>query len=79
MDNFLDMVYTETRHHQPLVVIRNFPGLAAELTPAQLRAMGKALLFAADECEARPPRTKKYVLSQRRKRRFMLADSGLGE
>lgn len=48
MDNFLDLVYTETRHHQPLVVVRNFPGLDADLNPAQLRAMGKALLLAAD-------------------------------
>ena len=72
MDNFLDMVYTETRHHQPLVVVRNFPGLDAELTPAQLRAMGKALLLAADESEALPPKKKKHVLSQKQKRRFIL-------
>lgn len=79
MENFFDMVYTETRHHQPLVVVRNFPGLDAEFTPAQLRAMGKALLLAADESEARSPRDSKRKLTQKQNRRFMLTETGQGE
>lgn len=72
MENFLDMVYTEDRHQQPLVVVRNFPGIDAELTTAQLRAMGNALLFAADECEAPPPRVGRHMVAQKQKRRFIL-------
>lgn len=51
MDPMLIIRHTEDRHRQPLAIVRNLPGLDAELRPAQLRDLGNALLRAADDCE----------------------------
>lgn len=44
--------HTVDCRQQPLAVVADFPGLDAELTPAQLRALSAALAVAAHECEA---------------------------
>jgi hypothetical protein len=51
MDKQLDVEITEAANGKPLAVVRNFPGLYAELFPAQLRALAEALVQAADDCE----------------------------
>lgn len=50
----LTVVLTKDRHGEPLAVVRNLPGLDAEMTPSQMRFLAEALLVAADECESRP-------------------------
>jgi len=51
MDTTLNVYHTITRHGAPLAVVKNFPGLDAELRPEQLRRLAQALMLAADECE----------------------------
>ncbi|WP_367154679.1 hypothetical protein [Methylomonas sp. HYX-M1] len=47
----LNVRLTQDRNKKPLAVVENFPGLDAEMTPAQLRSLAKALMNAADVCE----------------------------
>lgn len=54
MDNELRVRLCTTHDGQPLAMVHNFPGEGAELRPAELRALAKALIAAADECEGRP-------------------------
>jgi len=54
MDKHLDVEMTQTADRQPLAVVQNFPGLYAEMTPAQLRKLAARLCEAADECEDQP-------------------------
>lgn len=49
----LQVTLTETRFNNPLVVIDEMPGPHVEMTPAAVRAFARALLAAADDCEAR--------------------------
>lgn len=51
---YLIVTLTQNRHGKPLATVRNFPGLDADMTPAQMRAMAAALEAAATECEQRP-------------------------
>lgn len=44
--------HTATHKGNPLVVFGDLPGVDAELTPAQIRALAEALLTIADDCEA---------------------------
>lgn len=50
----LRVSFTEDRHGRPLVIVRNFPGLDAEMSPALLRSLAEALAMVADECECGP-------------------------
>lgn len=65
MDALLNVVMTKTRDGKPLAVVCNLPGVDAEMTPTQLRALAAALQAAASECEARP-RNGKHFSSIRR-------------
>lgn len=65
MDTTLHVVLTETRDRAPLATVCNMPGPEADLTPAQIRRLVRALLAAADECEARAL-DKKHVRQVRR-------------
>lgn len=50
----LRVSFAEDRHGRPLVIVRNFPGIDAEMTPKQLRSLADALAMVADECECGP-------------------------
>lgn len=54
MSGLLRVKFSEDRNGRPLAVVENFPGLNAEMTPKQLRAMADALHMVADECECGP-------------------------
>lgn len=69
MDNHLDVVLTQTYDRKPLVQVRNLPGLDADLTPQQLRALADVLCTAAKECEAQPMSPKRFL---RRKREYLM-------
>jgi hypothetical protein len=49
----LKVVHARTADNQPLAII-DFPGPGAEMTPGKMRALARALLDAAFECESRP-------------------------
>ena len=57
--------HTVDYRDQPLATVVNFPGLDAELSPAQLRALSVALAAAADECEALAKETRRYGPARR--------------
>lgn len=66
----LRVKHTVTYEQQPLMVVANFPGEGAELTPIAARRLAVALLDAAAECEElhdrvcnRGPHEVGYVLS----------------
>lgn len=48
--------HTTDRHGAPLAIVYDFPGLFAEMRPAEMRRMAAALCQAADDCEARAAR-----------------------
>ncbi len=50
----LSVTLTHTFKSEPLAVVHNMPGMDAEMTPAQMRALSACLLEAAKDCEARP-------------------------
>lgn len=52
MDKELEIIHTQDRHGHPLAVVNNFPGLYAEMYPAQMRGMANALIMAANVCES---------------------------
>ena len=51
MDKKLQVILTQTHDGKPLATVRNFPGLDADMTPEQMRAMAAELETAATECE----------------------------
>lgn len=53
MDKELQVILAQTYQRKPLAVVRNFPGLDAELTPAELRGLAGALTAVAEDCERR--------------------------
>lgn len=65
MDKTLKVTLTETADGRPLATVRNFPGLDADMTPGQLRAMAAALLAAADDCEARDLKRKHLTVVEK--------------
>lgn len=69
MNTHLNVLLTQTRDHKPLVTVCNLPGLDADMTPQQLRAVAAALCSAADESEAQPMNTKHFM---RRKREYFI-------
>lgn len=48
--------HTTDRHGAPLAIVYDFPGLYAEMRPAELRRLAMALAQAANDCEARAAR-----------------------
>lgn len=50
---------------RPLAVVANLPGVLAELSPAQLRALAAALTTAAAECEALQQETRAFGPARR--------------
>lgn len=66
MDKELQVIHTQTYDGKPLAVIRNFPGLDAEMTPAQMRAMAAALEAVAADCEKRPMARREFRRSEQR-------------
>lgn len=54
MKRTLQVEMSQTADQKPLAVVKNFPGLDAEMTPDELRTMAQWLIDAADECEERP-------------------------
>ena len=65
MDKELTVVLTRTYDLKPLAVVRNLPGLDAELTPFQMRTLAEVLLAAAEECESRPMGKKAFMQVRR--------------
>jgi hypothetical protein len=61
MDKELTVLFTRTSDLKPLAVVRNLPGLDAEMTPSQMRSLAEALREAAEECEARPTGKKAFM------------------
>ena len=49
--------HTTDRHGAPLAIVYDFPGLYAELRPAELRRLAMALARAANDCEERAARS----------------------
>ena len=47
----LKVRFSRTRNGDPLVMV-DFPGLDADMTPAQLRRLAQALTMAAEDCES---------------------------
>ncbi len=68
MDRKLEVVLTQTSDYKPLAMVSNLPGLDAELTPSQMRALASALSMAAEECELQPMDIKRF----RRKKRMYI-------
>ena len=66
MQNELHVLHTRTRDGKPLATVRNLPGLDADMTPAQMRALAHALLAAAKECELRAMDKRHFAQTQRR-------------
>ncbi len=56
---------TKTYRDEPLVVVDNLPGGFAELRPAELRALARALAAMADDCEARPIKARGWAPARR--------------
>jgi len=54
MDTKLEVILTQIFDRKPLVTVNNLPGLNADLTPSQIRALAAALCMAAEECELQP-------------------------
>lgn len=52
MEPALHVTLTRTRRGEPLACVDGLPGGGADLTPAQLRALARALEQAAADCEA---------------------------
>lgn len=50
-DRALKFEYTKDRRGNPLVIVQNFPGLGAEMTPKQLIQMSRELAAAAKQAE----------------------------
>jgi hypothetical protein len=49
----LQFEYRQTADHWPLCIVRNFPGLDAEMKPEELRDMARQLQQAANETETK--------------------------
>jgi hypothetical protein len=61
MDKELTVVLTQTYDRKPLAMVRNLPGLDADMTPSQMRELADLLRMAADECESRPMGKKTFM------------------
>lgn len=48
----ITVTFARTRNGDPLMVIEDCPGPGVELLPARARALARALMAAADDCEA---------------------------
>ena len=69
MEAALRATLTQTRHREPLAVIDGLPGGGAEMTPAQLRGLAKALSDIATDLEGRPV-ARKHTLAECREYRL---------
>lgn len=65
MNAKLEVILTQTFDHKPLATVNNLPGLYAELTPEQMRALAAALCEAARDCEAQPMHHKQFRQKKR--------------
>lgn len=65
MENVLEVTLTKCRFGKPLAIVRNLPGFDAEMRPAQMRALAKGLIAAADECGARPMGKRSFAAVKR--------------
>ena len=65
MDTKLEVLLTQTFDRKPLATVSNLPGLNADLTPAQIRALAAALCLAAEECELQPMSFKHFRQKKR--------------
>lgn len=70
MNTTFEVVLTQTFDRKPLATVSNFPGLDAELTPSQMRALAAALSLAAEECELQPMEHKHF---RQKKRMYIVA------
>lgn len=48
----LHVQLTKDRHGNPLAIVENLPGLDAEMTPDSMRSLARALIMAAEYCDA---------------------------
>lgn len=48
----LTIHHTRNRHGDPLCLVRDLPGLDAEMTPADLLALARQLTYAAHDAQA---------------------------
>ena len=73
METTLNVRHSVAFDQRPLASIDGLPGQGADLRPEQMRALAKALLAAAEDCEKHarqkrprngvlPPTTKRYEL-----------------
>jgi hypothetical protein len=67
MNTTIEVVLTQTFDRKPLATVIKLPGLDAELTPSQMRALAAALSMAAEECELQPMDRKHF---RQRKRTY---------
>lgn len=65
--------FTCTSDRKPLAIVRNLPGLDAEMTPARMRSLAIALYGAARLCEAQPI-SKKNTFHVGATKTFILAE-----
>jgi hypothetical protein len=65
MHTKLEVILTKTFDHRPLASVNNLPGVDADLTPAQMRALAAALYAVADECEQQPMDRKQFRQKKR--------------
>lgn len=65
MNTKLEVLLTQTFNSRPLAIVNNLPGLYADFTPEQLRALAAALCAAAQECELQPMDRKYFRKKQR--------------
>ena len=56
MQSTIAVRHTIDRYGAPLAIVYEFPGLYAEMRPAELRRLAMALAQAANDCEARAAR-----------------------
>jgi len=62
MKKTLKVTISRTFKDKPMATVHNLPGLDAEMTPAQLRALGAALVGAAFEAESMPSKVDRREL-----------------
>ena len=65
MQKPLSATLTKTYTGEPLAVVDNLPGGFAELRPAELRELARALVRIADDCEARPTKGRGWAPARR--------------
>ncbi len=65
MDSELVVLHTLTLDGAPMATIENFPGMDADMTPAQMRSLANALMIAANDCELMPSSVKNFRCQMR--------------